>query len=70
MTKLKRAEILELAGDLEHIKCREVANAKLIAHMDDPRSNTIPSNLNMWVFTAGMREANESLFDKFLEKCK
>lgn len=70
LTKLKRAEILELAGDLGHVECRKVANAKLIAHMDDPRSNTIPSNLNMWVFTTGMREANESLFDKFLEKYK
>ncbi|KAK2581483.1 hypothetical protein KPH14_005149 [Odynerus spinipes] len=70
LTKLKRVEVLEIAGDLGHLESRKIANAKLIAHMDDPRSNEIPSNLNMWVFTNGMRDADESLFNKLLDRYK
>ncbi|KAL2717323.1 aminopeptidase N-like isoform X1 [Vespula squamosa] len=70
LTKLKRVEVLELASDLEHLECRKIANAKLIAYIEDPDSNPIPSNLNTWVFTTGMKEADEVLFNKFLERYK
>lgn len=31
---------------------------------------SIPTNLNTWVFTTGMREADEVLFNKFLKRYK
>ncbi|XP_043498882.1 aminopeptidase N-like [Polistes fuscatus] len=71
LTKLKRVEVLELASKLGHLECKKIANVKLIAHLNDSHSNPISTNLKPWLFTTGMKEADEVLFNKFLEiyKC-
>ncbi|KAI4492598.1 hypothetical protein M0804_002389 [Polistes exclamans] len=71
LTKLKRVEVLELASKLGHSECKKIANVKLIAHLKDSHSNPISTNLKPWLFVTGMKEADEVLFNKFLQiyKC-
>ncbi|XP_017767294.1 PREDICTED: aminopeptidase N-like [Eufriesea mexicana] len=69
LDKIKRSQTLQIACDLGHLGCRQIAAVKFMENYKNPKTNKISPDLKLWINMNGMKLLNESDWNMVFESC-